>query len=324
MKDQFGSDGRLPVLNSLGYEVAITTLTAISKKITEQKLYTIPFSDYLPVRVGEGTWSSNLTTYRSFDVADEFETGNINTGGGNGRLASADAGVDALNIKINNWAKSIGYSIFDLELAAKSGNWDLVSAKTKSLKRNWDLGLQRVAFLGARGQNGVGGACLGLLNQSGITTNTSIITQPLNAMSPTDLKQFCSLIIQAYRANNNYTCYPSGFVIPESDYNGLASQASADFPIKSTLQLLEEMFQVITMNKDFKIRPLAYADAANHADVSAIAGQQIYTLLNYDEESLRMDLPLDFTTTLANSLDNFSYPELRLWSVHWGFGLSPS
>lgn len=288
--------------NNLGYEVSITTLTTIMKKITEQKFFEIPPADYLPVRVGEGTWSSNLTTYRSFDVADEFETGVVNTGGQNSRLASADAGVDALNIKVFNWAKSIGWSIFDLELAAKSGNWDLVSAKEKSRKRNWDLGVQRVAFLGARGQNGTGGACLGLLNQGGVTINSSVITQPISAMTPADLKQFCALVVEAYRSNCQRTAWPTHFIIPESDYNGLASQASPDFPIKSTLQLLEEMFQVITRNKSFKILPLAYGDKA----YSGYSFQQ-YVLLNYDEESLRMDLPLNYTNTLANSLDNFSF-----------------
>ncbi len=293
--------------NSLGYEVSITTLTTIMKKITEQKFFEIAPADYLPVRVGEGAWSSNLTTYRSFQIADQFETGVINTGGQNSRLATADAGVDALNIKVFNWAKSLGWSIFDLELAAKSGNWDLVTAKERARKTNWDLGIQRIAFLGARGQNGSGGTCLGLLNQAGITTNTTVITKAISSMSPAELKVFCASIIETYRANNNRTAFPSHFIIPESDYNGLASQASADFPIKSTLQLLEEMFQVITRNKSFQILPLAYGDAAYHTDVTTIAGKQVYVLLKYDEESLRMDIPVDYTNTLANSLDNFSF-----------------
>lgn len=293
--------------NSLGYEVSITTLTTIMKKITEQKFFEVPPADYLPVRVGEGTWSSNLTTYRSFDIADQFETGLINTGGQNSRMAAADSGVDALNIKVYNWAKSIGWSIFDLELAAKSGNWDLVSAKEKARKRNWDLGVQRVAFLGARGLNGTGGSALGLLNQAGITTNTAVIPKAISSMSTAELKTFTAALIEAYRSNNNRTAWPTHFVIPESDYNGLASQASPDFPIKSTLQLLEEMFQVITRKKDFRILPLAYGDAAYHTDVTAIVGKQVYVLLNYDEESLRMDIPLDYTNTLANSIDNFGF-----------------
>lgn len=302
LNERFGKNPQTPYLNSLGYDVAITTLTTITKKITEQKFFEVAPADFLPIRVGEGTWSDQLTTYRSFDAADEFETGIVNTGGQNSRLATADAAVDALNIKVFPWAKAIGYSIFDLEYAAKSGNWDLVAAKEKARKRNWDLGIQRIAFLGARGLNGTGGACLGLLNQAGVTVNNSVITQPISAMSPSDLKQFCASVIEAYRSNCARTAWPTHFIIPESDYNGLAAQASADFPIKSTLQVLEEMFQVITRNKSFKILPLAYGDNAYSG-----LGYQQYVLLNYDEESVRMDIPLDYTNTLANSLDNFSF-----------------
>lgn len=307
LQNQYGNHPMTPMLNSIGYEVAITTLTTITKKISEQKFYEIPFADYFPIRVGEGTWSTNLTTYRSFDVADEFETGIINTGGQNSRLASADAAVDALNIKVYPWGKSIGWSIFDIEFAAKSGNWDLVAAKEKSRKRNWDLGIQRIAFLGARGLNGSAGSCLGLLNQPGVTINNTVITKAISTMTTAELKTFTAAVVEAYRSNSNRTCFPSVFAIPESDYNGLAATVSPDFPIKSILQLLEEMFAVICRNKSFKILPLAYADAAYHGDVASIAGKQIYTLLNYDEESIRMDIPLDYTNTLANSLDNFSF-----------------
>lgn len=293
--------------NSLGYEVNVTTLTTIMKKISEQKFFEVAPADYMPIRVGEGTWSTQLTTYRSFDLAEAFETGIVNTGGQNARLATADAGVDALNIKVFPWAKSIGWSIFDLEFAAKSGNWDLVSAKERSRKKNWDLGIQRVMFLGANGQNGSSGTCLGLLNQPGITVNTTTITKPIKSMTPEELATFCANVYEAYRANCQRTAVPTHFIIPESDYNGLASQSSPTFPIKSKLTILLETFRDITQKKDFKILPLSYADAAYHTEVSGIAGKQVYTMLNYDEESVRADIPLDYTNTLANSLDNFSF-----------------
>jgi hypothetical protein len=74
------------------------------------------------------------------------------------------------------------------------------------------------------------------------------------------------------------------------------------------LQLLEEGFQTICRNKNFKILPLAYCDVAN-AGGGLVAGAATaqYVLLNYDEESIRMDIPLDYTNTLANSLDNFMF-----------------
>ena len=287
----------------LGYEVPITTLTEILKKISEQKFYKIAPADYLPVRVGEGQWATQLTTYRSFDTSDDFETGIMNNGGNSARQAMSDTAVDAINIPVYNWSKGIGWSIFELEQAARAGNWDLVSSKERSRKMNWDLGIQRIAFLGARKLNsGASAKCLGLLNQTGVNINTQIITKALSAMTPTEIKGFTRQLIEAYRANCQRTTFPTHFVIPESDYNGLTSPASPDFPIKSTLTLLLEAFRETTMNPNFQIKPLAYADSANSG-----LGTQRYSLYNYDETSIRMDIPLPYTNTLANSLDNFTF-----------------
>ncbi len=297
-REQLVADYNQKICNSLGYEIDITTLTTIMKKVSEQKFFEVAPADYIPLRVGEGAWSSNLVTYRSFQLADDFSTGVINTGGNNGRLATGDAGVDSLSVKVVNWAKSVGWTIMDLQMAAKAGNWDLVTAKEKARKRNWDLGIQKVAFLGLDGDSAV----QGLLNQSGIAFNTDVIAKAISSMTTTELKAFCAAILNSYRAYSKRTAWPTHFVIPESDYLGLAAPASEDFPIRSTLDLLLETFQVMTGNKGFKILPLAYADHAYSGQI-----YQQYVLLNYDEESIRMDLPVDYTNTLANSIDNFSF-----------------
>lgn len=291
--------------NALGYEINITTLTTISKRVSEQKFFEVAPADYLPVRVGDGAWSSNLVTYRSFDLSDDFATGVINTGANNSRQAQGDAGVDSLTIQVKNWTKSIGWSIFDLQLAAKSGNWDLVSAKEKARKKNWDLGIQKVAFLGLLGDSNV----LGVLNQSGVTIDTTTLTQSITSLAanPANLSAFIAAVLNVYRSNCNRTAWPTHFIIPESDYLGLATPSSPTYPLKSILQLMQETFATMTGKKDFKILPCAYADAAYHVGVSGINGKQVYTLLNYDEESIRMDIPVDYTNTLANSLDNFNF-----------------
>jgi hypothetical protein len=285
-------------VNSLGYEINVTTLTTIMKKITEQKFFQIAPADYLPVKVGEGAWSSNLVTYRSFALGDDFSTGIINTGANNGRLASADAGVDSLTIKVNNWAKSIGWSLFDLQLASKSGNWDLVTAKENARKKNWDLGIQKIAFLGSGNSN-----CLGLYNQSGVTINAgSVIPVSISSMTTTQFRAFLEALLPAYRLNCAYTAWPTHFIIPESDYNGLAAPPDATYPLKSKLEILVDALKVITNNPNFKVLPNAYGIAANSG-----LSKDRYILLNYDEESVRMDIPVDYTNTLANSLDNFSF-----------------
>jgi hypothetical protein len=159
--------------------------------------------------------------------------------------------------------------------------------------------------LGANGQNGSStGSCLGLLNLPGITFNTSLITKSIKSMSDVELATFQENCIEAYRSNANRTAFPSHFIIPESDYNGLVAQSSTAFPIKSKLQLLEEGFKVITRNDGFKILPLAYADIANSG---GLLSKQTYVFLNYDEESLNMQIPLPYTNTAANSINNFQF-----------------
>jgi len=285
-------------VNALGYEINITTLTTIIKKVSEQKFFQIAPADYIPLRVGEGAWSSNLVTYRDFVVGDEFETGVINTGSNNGRLSVADVGIDSISVKVINWAKAIGWTLFDLQIASKSGNWDLVAAKEKSRKKNWDLGVQRIAFLGARGDTNM----LGLFNQTGVTINTTRITAALNGLTPANLSTFLAGVLDDYRKNCNRSAWPTHFVIPESDYLGLATPSSSSFPLKSMLQLMQETFQTMTGNPNFKILPCAYGDKSYSG-----ASVQYYALYNADDASLRMDIPVDYTATLANSIDNFSF-----------------
>lgn len=296
--EQRVADVNQRLVNALGYEVDITTLTTIVKKVSEAKYFQIRPSDYLPVRVGEGAWSSNLLTYLSQDVNSPFAAGVLNVGIDSARLASGDTGITSLSIPVKNWAKQNSWTIMELQQAAKAGNWDLVTAKEATRKRNWDLGIQKVAFLGLDGD----ASALGLLNQAGIPFDTTTITKAISSMTTAELKTFCYTILNVYRARNNRTAYPTHFIMPESDYLGLAAPASADFPIRSVMAVLLETFQVMTGNKDFKILPLAYADQA----YSGQAYQQ-YVLLNYDDASIRMDIPVDYTNTLANSLNNFQY-----------------
>lgn len=287
-----------PVWNALGFEVPITTLTTIMKKITLQKFFQIPPADFVPVRVGQGSWSASLLTYRVFDLADDFTSGIINTGSNNSRLASADTGVDAVPIKVNNWAKAIGWTIMDLEQAAKAGNWDLVTSKEEARKRNWDLGIQKVAFLGVPGNSSI----LGLYNLSGITNNLTLITKAISSMTADELNTFLKGLVDAYRVNAVRTAWPTHFIIPESDYLGLAAPSSATYPIKSKLELIEDTLKIMCKNPSFKVLPNAYGDSAYSG-----LGVQRYIMLNYDEASVRMDIPVDYTNTLANSIDNFSF-----------------
>lgn len=298
--------------NALGYEASITTLTTIIKRISEQKYFELPPADYVPVRVGEGAWSSSLLTYRTYSIGDDFSTGVINTGGNNSRTANIEAGIDSLVIPVNNWAKSHGWSIIDLEQASKSGNWDLVSAKEKARLKNWQLGIQKVAFLGLANN----ASCLGLLNQpttgaeavnvSGLLTNSIGSLAGSNGVA---LSAFLGALLNEYRQGANRTVMPNRLTIPETDYLSLAIPTSPQFPLKSILQLMTETLSIMTKQKDFQILPCSYGDDTSVAGTGQgnTTGSQIYAMYRHDEESIRMDIPVDYTSTLANSIDNFSF-----------------
>lgn len=290
------------ICNSLGYQVDITSLTAISKRVVEQKFYKTKPSDYMPVQVGQGTWSAELLTYRSFSLGGDFETGIVNTDSDNARNASADAGIDSITVPITNWAKDISWTIFQLQLASKSGNWDLITAKEVARKTNWDLGIQRTAFLGLQGN----AAVKGLLTQSDVTSNTALITKYISSMTSAEFNTLIQGLIAAYQINNSYTAMPTHFIIPTTDYNGLASFPDATYPLKTKLEILRDAFRTITMNPSFEILPIAYANKLQNADVSGL-NKNRYTLLNYDADSVRMDIPLDYTNTMANTINGMNY-----------------
>lgn len=290
--------------NALGAEIDITSLTTIIKKVSEQKFFQIRPSDYLPVRVGEGAWSSNLVTYRSFQTGGKFSEGVLNQAGGNGRMAEVGSAVDSVMVEVKNWGKKIGWTLMELQQASKSGNWDLITNLEESRKTNWDLGIQAVSFLGLEGTASV----KGLLTQTvgtgaeDVTENTSLITKAIKDMSATELSTFAKNVLDVYRTNCQRTAWPTHFIIPESDYLGLATPSNSDYPLKSKMEILQDTLRVMTNNPNFRILPLAYADAAYNG-----LDKQIYTMLNYDDKSIRMDVPVAYTNTLANTVNGFNF-----------------
>jgi len=243
-------------------------------------------------------------TYRSYQLAGDFEAGIVNTGTDNARLARADAGVDSITVPITNWIKEIGWTIFELEMASKAGNWDLITQKEISRKTNWDLGIQRVAFLGLVSNPLV----YGLLTQPNVTINTTVIPTAISQMNATQFATLVANLIGAYRANCNFTAWPTHFVMPELDFDGMAQLVPGTlgtYPV-SMLEYLEKMFKTITKNPNFKIMACAYADQVNNSAVSGL-NTNIYTLLRYDPASLRMDIPLPYTNTMANTINGIQF-----------------
>jgi hypothetical protein len=288
--------------NDLGAEISITNLTQISKLISEQKFYKIKISDYLPIIVGEGAFATSITTFREFLPGNNFEEGVIDLGQNLSRLTEVDAQVDSDTVKTKFWARGLTYSILELQSAMKAGNWSLIEARERSRKTNWDLGIQETAFWGLKGDTNV----KGLLTLSGVNSNTALITEYIKGMSTSEFQSLLSGIIGAYRSNCNFTEYPNTFVIPELDYSGLASSADETYPLKSRLERLREVFATITQNPNFVIKPCSYADQANNAAISGL-NKNRYVLYNSDPKTLKMNIPIDYTNTLANTINGLQF-----------------
>lgn len=289
--------------NSLGYSQLITTLTAVGRKVSEQKFYEIAFADYMPVVVGNGAFQRAIINWRTFVKGEGFETGVMNNASNQAQIPLVDAAYDQISQTIYNWAKGVVYNIFELEEAMRANTlFSLIEAREIARRKEWDLGLQKVAFLGY-------GASYGLLNQSSVTVNSTVITKRIPSMSASEFNTFVGTIYEAYRSNCNRSAKPTHFIIPEADFNGMVSFPDSAFPLKTKLELLTEAFKTITANPSFKILPCAYCDKANFDSTN-----NRYVLLNYDETSVKIDLPIDYTMTQAGTTNGFSWENVAYGS----------
>jgi hypothetical protein len=283
--------------NSAGYQQVITTLTSVSKKLSEQRFYEIPWADFMPTVIGNGAFNRQILNWRSFVKAGGFEQKIVSNASNKARLEQVDASFDAVTQNIYTYAAAVDYSVIELQEAMQANNlFSLVEAREIARRKEWSLGLQKFAFLG-----GVGGE-KGFLNLSTVTNDTGTLTKRLYAMTADELNTFAGVVYEKYRNNANRTCKPTHFTIPEADFNGLTTFIDPNFAIKTKLAFLTEVFQTLTGNKNFKIQSCAYCDLANFDGTN-----NRYVLSNYDETSGKFDIPLDYTMTQAGTFNGFNF-----------------
>lgn len=289
--------------SATGFKYAIDTMSFIKAEVTTQKFYKVPFADFIPVAVGRGNFSEQIFTNVSFSNAGSFASGIINTGS-NTRLANVDAATAKKVQQVRLWAKQLTYSIPEIEQALQANNWDPIMAKEQSRKENWDLGIQEVAFLGLLGD---ATDIPGLLNQADVTIDTTFITAPISGLDAAGFKTFVAGLISEYFLATNSTQMPTDFVIPYSDFLGLqvlVPGSAGTFPIPM-MDYLMKAFKDATQNPNFSVRPLAYCEASRNT--AAGINKQCYVLYNKDPRTMQMEVPIQYTTTNANTVNNFSF-----------------
>lgn len=290
--------------SGLGYQYLIDTLSQIRAEVVEQKFYRIAPADFMPVDVGYGAWGDEIIQNLTFQTGGGFFDGDIDTQSDTGRMAQVDAGLSPIRMPIITWAKQSVWTIADIAKAAAASNWDLVAAKMESLKTNWDLGIQEVAFLGHPAKPLV----TGLLNDGEVNINTTLITVPISAMTETQFNALVSGILAAYFVNSNNTeDKPDRFVIPADDYLGLVGPVSETFPNISKIEYLNNAFQKATDNPNFKIQGLAYAQDENN--VGRGINKNRYTLYKSDPKTMKLTIPVDFTMLESATANNFNWTQ---------------
>lgn len=294
------AEGSRKIKNSLGTEVDITTLTDVLQGVVDQKFYEVNIADYMNINVGQGAWNEALLKWRSFDLQNPaIEDGDLELG--RGKISSVDTGVDAISIPLQRWGKKAEYTLFEMKMASQTRVWDVVQSLERAKRRNFDLGLQRMAFLGHRQKTDM----KGLLNQSGVTVNTDLIQKKLADMTSAELTAFASKVLGVYYNNSASTTLPNTFVIPADDYLGLTSPYSPDFPGSGTrLEILNKAFKE-ACGDDFKILKSAYSSQDNN-DLA----KNRYALYHRDADNLSLFLPIPFTTALQGTLDNFNFTSI--------------
>lgn len=291
------SDKLTELRNALGSQQTIDTYTAIRAKVTEQKLPEYRPSDYMPVVVGNNPWFEDQLTWKSYNTGDAFEAGIFETGSNLAKAPRAETNVEGVRVPRRGWREAVVTNVVEIEQASRTGNWSLIEAKERSRYNTWMLGVQRSSFIG------LGGVLSGLLNQTGVASNTTVVTKAFKDMTATEFQAALAGLIPAYTAQANYTAKPDTFVMPASDFNGCGSSIDEGFPLKSRLQRLKEHFIEITGNANFEVKDLPWAESAN----SGLGLQRYVLYRRNDDTSLLFEIPVDYTSGVADTFNGFDY-----------------
>ena len=291
--------------STTGYQYTIQTTTQIRAKTVDQKFYKVSIADKIPVEVGEAAWLENIKTNLVFQAGQDFETGIMGTGVSGAKIPKIEVATAPKTQVIKTWAKGYDYSVPEVNKALALNNWDVVSAKMKALKENWDLGIQKTAFLGlASDLTNIPG----LLTQQNLSAaDTTTISQNISTMSYSQIQTLVSVMFKKYYANSNYTVLPDAWEIPMDDFLGLGAFINPQYPTRTMLSFLREWCQEMSGNPNFLIYGLAYGMSVNNAGYVSASGKNRNVLYRRDPETLRMDIPVDFILGAPNTADNFMW-----------------
>lgn len=297
--------------NSYGLERTITTLTQIVAGVLRQKFYTVaePLTTYVPIEMGTGAYAKQLFQYAVAQVGDDFETGIVQPGNGINKDANLDITVDGISIRNNFWRMKYEATKEILEMArVNATTFSYIEEQERARVKTFQLGIQKVVFLGTSD-----GLNYGLLNQPGVTVNTSLLPDNLGSLTTEQLFNFATTAASTYWTNSNSTVFPNTLLIPTQQLGGIAVPVSQEYPVGPTkLELIERAFKAAGAPQDFRVLHTAYNNTAGSS------GKARYVLYNRDSDALTMYLPKPYTPYPlypTGSLDMISDSEAQFTGV---------
>ena len=296
--------------NATGYQILIDTMTYIKQQESTQTYYELGNfgltpSSFVPIAVGDGAWASNILTRRTYLNSGDWEASLTRQGANNERSTSSEVSMDAISLATFIWDDGVSYSLAEIEQALVASNWDMIAAKHASRMKKWQLGVQSSTFMGTKSGN-----MEGLFVNTKTNINISLITAPVSGLSAANFLTFVQTLISTYWTNTNSTVLPTHFLMPMIDYLGLmtlvpGSAGTFPVPMKTYLQNAFEQL----CGPGFKIYGIAYGDAAN-ALALGFPNKNTYALYRHDPSALRRDIPVDFTVTQPNSVNNWQFEDV--------------
>lgn len=290
-------DHNQELMNEAGYgDIDLTLLTVLERNISEQKFYTVDPTKFVPFDTSTGAFADYITVLRSYQNIDgdlsTWERGNDTD---NARRNQVGVKVESVALKIHNLDKMVSYSMFELRQAAQTGIWNLVVEKERARKRDYDLAVQKAVLLGDADHKG-------LLNQTEITTNTTILPKKISTMNATEFKTFLQTVFAEYFKHTGYTALPDTLVMPVSDFMGLGTAVDEQYPVFTTMfQRLSDVFKQVTGNPNAEILPLAYCEKQFNGDAYK------YVLYRRDFDSIRAYQPFGYNVVNGATVDGINY-----------------
>lgn len=295
---------------NVGYEQAITTLTALETKIAREKNLELDADKAIDIIEGPGAWKEELVWfeghYNGGDSLDSWRLDHAQNG------AAKNLSTASLTKRTAPYAllgKMISYTKSEIEQAQASGIWNAIEEKSMARKREFDLRLNEWVFKGSKD-----GQFEGLLNISGVTsdTDTSVPTM-FSAMTDAQFQTALSTLFSTYYVGTDYTAKANTFLMPSLDMMkcaGTYSQVGSGFSTGiNRLDRIKEAFRAATGDAN------AQVIGANLCNGALNNGFHQYVMYKKDPYELHVEMPVPFGVYPGASVDGFNFQNTALAQV---------